>query len=291
MTGSTHNHHQDDIIHEGEGVIPRALHQIFSTIKTLSSTASSNTVFNVRVSMIEIYNEECRDLLATCPGGEKETSEITEKSKEKDKDKEVQVREDKNGKVYLVGAKELSVTSLAHSLALLQHGNNTRSVGGTLMNTASSRSHVSTLTFLLFSHLLSSSLSFSVLLSLPRSFYLLLSYSQVPLSFSFTLLVSSCLFLPLSPSLLFFFCVSLSPSLLLTLLLLVHSFLIFSSVFLRLFSLSISMSLRLRQTLPRARRRRSPALSSIWSISPAVSVLTRPVRRARDSKRVSESTR
>lgn len=157
MTGSTHTNRKEDIIFEGEGVIPRTLNQIFSTIRAASATSSS-TSFTVRVSMIEIYNEECRDLLATAPGGEIISENNTNSTvndrfltdKMKEKEKEVQVREDKNGKVYLVGAKEVSVSSLSHSLALLQHGNNLRSVGGTLMNTASSRSHVSLENFFIF---------------------------------------------------------------------------------------------------------------------------------------------
>lgn len=146
MTGSSQPNRQDEYICEDEGVIPRALHQIFSTIKAASLSASSLTTYNVRVSMIEIYNEECRDLLATCPGGEiSHDSPATATAGNKEASgnaNNVLVREDKNGKVYLVGSKEISVGSLSHSLALLQHGNNFRSVGGTLMNTSSSRSHV-----------------------------------------------------------------------------------------------------------------------------------------------------
>lgn len=41
------------------GIIPRAIHQIFTTLE------SSDTEYSVRVSFLELYNEELIDLLGT----------------------------------------------------------------------------------------------------------------------------------------------------------------------------------------------------------------------------------
>lgn len=49
----------DTLAADEEGIIQRSLRQIFTTI----STEFYYCVVNTRVSYIEIYNEECKDLL------------------------------------------------------------------------------------------------------------------------------------------------------------------------------------------------------------------------------------
>ena len=49
---------QDDPL---AGIIPRAMHQLFELLNTMEECAE----FSVRVSFLEIYNEELFDLLGT----------------------------------------------------------------------------------------------------------------------------------------------------------------------------------------------------------------------------------
>jgi hypothetical protein len=50
----------EEINEDEEGIIPRALKSIFSILDTKQQQGA---VASIRVSMTEIYNEECRDLL------------------------------------------------------------------------------------------------------------------------------------------------------------------------------------------------------------------------------------
>ncbi|KAG7481121.1 hypothetical protein MATL_G00063450 [Megalops atlanticus] len=87
---------------EGEsGIIPRATQEIF-----LRMAASQGTRFSVRVSYIEVYREELRDLL------ELDTSS-----------KDMHIREDEKGNTVVVGAQEREVESVEELLTLLEAGN------------------------------------------------------------------------------------------------------------------------------------------------------------------------
>lgn len=110
----------DDGNEEDQGVIPRAVKQIFHHLKTIKSTH----VANVRVSMIELYNDECKDLLHP---------EIPSR--------DIMIREDKHGRIFFTGAREEVVTSVRGALEFLEIGNINRSTAETLMNQSSSRSH------------------------------------------------------------------------------------------------------------------------------------------------------
>ncbi|XP_054466805.1 kinesin-like protein KIF27 [Anoplopoma fimbria] len=78
----------------------------------------------VRVSYMELYKEELRDLL--------ELHTIH---------KELHIREDERGNTVVVGAKEMVVTSAEELLSVLETGNALRHTGTTGMNEHSSRSH------------------------------------------------------------------------------------------------------------------------------------------------------
>lgn len=108
---------------EEEGIIPRALKHIFHYLKTLPAATH---VANVRVSMIELYNDECKDLLHP---------EIPSR--------DIMIREDKHGRIFFTGAREEVVTSVRSAMDFLETGNINRSTAETLMNESSSRSHVS----------------------------------------------------------------------------------------------------------------------------------------------------
>ena len=80
--------------------------------------------YMVRVSYMEIYNERVRDLLNPSAVGE-----------------ELKVREDKGGRGFYVECQEVVVQNEDQIYAMLDAGNELRTVGATDMNAQSSRSH------------------------------------------------------------------------------------------------------------------------------------------------------
>ena len=102
------------------GIIPRAFNQVFDAIR-------ANTVekknFLVQGSYIEIYNEEVRDLLSSNHTARLELKEHPEKG------------------VYVMGVTKHTVNSVDQITKLMDQGHANRSVGATLMNADSSRSH------------------------------------------------------------------------------------------------------------------------------------------------------
>ncbi|XP_073908386.1 kinesin-like protein KIF27 isoform X3 [Castor canadensis] len=105
---------------EGQkGIIPRAIQEIFQSI-----TENPSIDFNIKVSYIEVYKEDLRDLL------ELETSM-----------KDLHIREDGKGNTVIVGAKECHVETVDEVMSLLEVGNAARHTGTTQMNEHSSRSH------------------------------------------------------------------------------------------------------------------------------------------------------
>ncbi|XP_028258406.1 kinesin-like protein kif7 isoform X2 [Parambassis ranga] len=103
---------------EEQGIIPRAVADIFKLLDE-----NDLTDFSVRLSYLEIYKEEFKDLL------EVETAS-----------KDIHIREDK-GNIVLCGVKECEVEGLDEVLSLLESGNTARHTGATQMNPNSSRSH------------------------------------------------------------------------------------------------------------------------------------------------------
>ena len=101
------------------GVIPRAVHDIFTTI-----TSRTDQEFKVGVSFTELYQEQLYDLLS-----ERQRSERI-----------VDIREEPNG-IKLVGLTEKVVTNAKETLEFLAQGFRERATGSTAMNPDSSRSH------------------------------------------------------------------------------------------------------------------------------------------------------
>jgi kinesin family protein 4/21/27 len=74
--------------------------------------------------MIEIYNEECKDLLhIDIPS------------------KDIFIREDKDGRIFFTGAREETVIDVKSAFYFLEQGNLNRRTGETMLNQSSSRSH------------------------------------------------------------------------------------------------------------------------------------------------------
>ncbi|XP_053263998.1 kinesin-like protein KIF27 isoform X3 [Podarcis raffonei] len=111
--------HVASVAEEERGIIPRAIEEIFQII-----SENHNIDFTVKVSYIEVYKEELRDLL------ELETSM-----------KYLQIREDEKGNTVIVGAKDCQVENVDEVMSLLETGNAARHTGTTQMNEHSSRSH------------------------------------------------------------------------------------------------------------------------------------------------------
>ncbi|KAL0077603.1 P-loop containing nucleoside triphosphate hydrolase protein [Phycomyces blakesleeanus] len=144
---------------EQEGIVPRAMSLLFDLLQQndtrptspssvnsndppgkpggrlrpvsrLSSPASVSAParyrFSVKVSFVEIYNEDLIDLLNSAPPSERPP---------------VNIREDTKGHIYWTGVKEVTVSNTEDVLYHLQQGTLNRATGSTDMNEQSSRSH------------------------------------------------------------------------------------------------------------------------------------------------------
>lgn len=100
------------------GVIPRAFDHIFDHI-----SVTEDTKFLVQASYLEIYNEEVRDLLG------------------KDVKRKLDLKEHPDKGVYVSGLSFHKVNSRPELEKVMAMGSKNRSMGATLMNVDSSRSH------------------------------------------------------------------------------------------------------------------------------------------------------
>ena len=110
---------QDDPL---SGIIPRALHQLFDRLQAMEDCAE----FSVRVSFLEIYNEELFDLLGS--GLDTQKLRLFEDTARK-------------GSVVIQGLEEMIVHSKDEVYSILEKGAARRQTAATLMNAHSSRSH------------------------------------------------------------------------------------------------------------------------------------------------------
>uniref|UniRef100_A0A6J0SU87 Kinesin-like protein KIF11 isoform X1 n=1 Tax=Pogona vitticeps TaxID=103695 RepID=A0A6J0SU87_9SAUR len=103
------------------GVIPRTLHQIFEKL------AENGTEFSVKVSLLEIYNEELFDLLNP-------SSDVGER---------LQMFDDPRNKrgVIIKGLEEVTVHNKDEVYQILERGAAKRTTAATMLNQYSSRSH------------------------------------------------------------------------------------------------------------------------------------------------------
>jgi len=101
------------------GIIPRSLSHLFELLEALHSE------FSVRISLLEIYNEEIYDLLA--PEGLPKLKIYDDASKK--------------GSVFVSGITEVPILEKSKVYEILQQGSNKRRTAVTNMNEFSSRSH------------------------------------------------------------------------------------------------------------------------------------------------------
>ncbi|XP_040898587.1 kinesin-like protein KIF27 [Toxotes jaculatrix] len=121
-SGKTYTLGGGNLDEEG-GIIDRVAQDVFLLLEERRKN-SDGVEATVRVSYMELYREELRDLL--------ELHTIH---------KELHIREDEKGNTVVVGAKEIVVTSAEELLSILDTGNALRHTGTTGMNEHSSRSH------------------------------------------------------------------------------------------------------------------------------------------------------
>ncbi|XP_023953998.2 kinesin-like protein Klp61F [Bicyclus anynana] len=102
------------------GIIPRALSQLFDELRI------SNTEYTVRVSYLELYNEELFDLLSTTEDNSK-----------------LRIYEDvtRKGANIVNGLEEITVYNKNEVFKIMAQGQERKRVASTLMNAQSSRSH------------------------------------------------------------------------------------------------------------------------------------------------------
>ncbi|KAK2656623.1 hypothetical protein Ddye_009675 [Dipteronia dyeriana] len=102
------------------GVNYRTLEQLFEISKERSETFT----YNISVSVLEVYNEQIRDLLATSPASKK-----------------LEIKQSSEGSHHVPGIVEAKVDNIREVWNVLQAGSNARSVGSNNVNEHSSRSH------------------------------------------------------------------------------------------------------------------------------------------------------
>ncbi|XP_043277605.1 kinesin-like protein Klp61F isoform X2 [Venturia canescens] len=103
------------------GIIPRSLSHLFDELRTLDAQE-----YSVRVSFLELYNEELFDLLSPTDDASK-----------------IRLYEDasRKGAVIIHGLEEVTVHNKTEVYKILEKGSEKRQTAATLMNAQSSRSH------------------------------------------------------------------------------------------------------------------------------------------------------
>ncbi|KAJ3321704.1 Kinesin-like protein kif3b [Boothiomyces sp. JEL0866] len=120
-TGKTFSMQGISNIPHMRGIIPQCFHHIFDFI-----SRTGHKKFLVRVSFLEIYNEEVKDLLI---------------KPNKNPKGGLDLKENPDSGVFVKDLSAVVVKSVEELEALMELGNKNRSVGATLMNENSSRSH------------------------------------------------------------------------------------------------------------------------------------------------------
>jgi kinesin family protein 11 len=121
----------------GAGMIPRVLANLFAHLET------SVPDYSVKVSFVELYNEELRDLLSpnlSAPAGSEQPMSKG-KSASGDRNEGLKIFEDARGGVFIQGVEETFVKNAAEAVNQLRKGSDRRQIAATKFNDHSSRSH------------------------------------------------------------------------------------------------------------------------------------------------------
>ncbi|KAG2349879.1 kinesin-domain-containing protein [Suillus weaverae] len=118
------------------GMIPRVLFRLFHQLET------SATDYSVKISFVELYNEELRDLLASELSAPAGSTQPMGKGGPADNQAGLKIFDDASKKgVFIQGLEEIPVKDAADALALLTKGSHRRQIAATKFNDHSSRSH------------------------------------------------------------------------------------------------------------------------------------------------------
>ncbi|EHA8586465.1 hypothetical protein COCNU_scaffold000429G000020 [Cocos nucifera] len=118
--------HKGGDLSSDAGVIPRAVRHIFDTLEAQKAD------YNMKVTFLELYNEEITDLLAP-----EDHTRFTEDRQRRP----ISLMEDGKGGAVIRGLEEVAVYSANEIYKLLEHGSARRRTADTLLNKQSSRSH------------------------------------------------------------------------------------------------------------------------------------------------------
>lgn len=105
-----------------QGIVPLFCKDIFEQI----SEQSSDSSFQVQISMLEIYNEKIQDLIVP----------IEQRAQQG-----LKIWENKMIGVYVEGLSKYQVEDYEEIEDLIEQGNKNKTIGATLMNATSSRAH------------------------------------------------------------------------------------------------------------------------------------------------------
>lgn len=123
----------------GAGMIPRVLFRLFNQLE------ESGADYSVKISYIELYNEELRDLLApdlSAPVGSSQPMSMGSGNSRDAAASGLKIFDDSSKRGVLIqGLEEISVKSAPDALALLVKGSDRRQIAATKFNDHSSRSH------------------------------------------------------------------------------------------------------------------------------------------------------
>lgn len=109
-----------DPAHKDRGVNYRALEDLFA----IAETRTHETAYEFNLQILEIYNEQLRDLLVPCQEARR-----------------LDIRNTQKGGSNVPDASQIKVKSSQDVIRIMELGESNRSVGGTKMNERSSRSH------------------------------------------------------------------------------------------------------------------------------------------------------
>jgi len=126
------------IIIDNIGIIPRAIYELFSILKSKNSLEYK---YKLSVTYLELYNEDLNDLLNPKIKQLSNTNINPTSVNMNANTTSLQIREDANGIINWYGVTEIDVESPEDLLNLLEKGSLIRSTGSTDMNMSSSRSH------------------------------------------------------------------------------------------------------------------------------------------------------
>lgn len=113
-----------NVLDEEQGILPRAIHDLFAGIREKQEQTDNVTDTLVSCAFLEVYNEEVNDLLDPNPSGKK-----------------VAVRENARGNIVVSGIHYEVAKTEQDLMRCFEVGCASRTTGKTLMNAKSSRSH------------------------------------------------------------------------------------------------------------------------------------------------------